>query len=464
MTSTHDLIIIGTGSGNSVITDEMDDWRIALVEEGTVGGTCLNRGCIPTKMLVHTANLAHAAATSDRFGIDTRFDRAHWQAIRDRIFDRIDPIARSGRDYRESLPHVDLFPVRGHFVGDHRLRVGDEVISAPRIVLAAGARPIVPAIPGLDRVDWHTSDTVMRIDDLPRHLVIVGGGFIAVELAHVFGALGSAVTILVRGDRLLGDEDPDVSAAVTAAARARFDVRLGTSAMAVDRVGDHGDRTPAEERDGVAVTVTGPGGVDEVRGDVLLVAVGREPNGRALGVEATGVALDEQGYVVVDDHQRTTAPGIWALGDISSPDQLKHKANHDARLVAHNLVHPDDLQASTLGPVPHAVFGAPQVASVGLTEPEAAAADIDHVVVRHDYAAAAYGWALEDTTSFVKLVVDASSRRLLGAHVVGDQAPSLLQPLVQGMQFGQTVDELARGQWWIHPGLPEVVEQALLAA
>lgn len=210
--------------------------------------------------------------------------------------------------------------------------------------------------------------------------------------------------------------------------------------------------------------MAGPAGTDVVGGDLLLVATGRQPNGASLGVDATGVAMDASGYVVVDEYQRTNVEGIWALGDISSPQQLKHKANHDARIVAHNLVRPDDLQSSWLGPVPHAVFGSPQVASVGMTEPEAAAAGIDHVAVVHPYAAAAYGWALEDTTSFVKLVVDASTRRLLGAHVVGAQAPSLVQPLVQGMQFGHTVDELARGQWWIHPGLPEVVEQALLAA
>lgn len=458
---THDLLIIGSGSGNSVITDEMDGWRIALVEEGVMGGTCLNRGCIPTKMFVHTADLAHAAATSERFGIDTRFGGAHWRDIRDRIFDRIDPIADSGRDYRESLDHVDLFPVRGEFVGDRRLRVGDRVISAPRIVLAAGAHAVVPPIPGLDRVDWHTSDTIMRIDDLPDHLVIVGGGYIAVELAHVFGALGSRVTMLVRGDRLLRGEDPDVSAAVTAAYVDRFDVRLDTSVMEVDRGGDDEREDPPGP--GLVATVAGPDGADVVRGDLLLVATGRKPNGAVLGVDATGVAMDASGYVVVDRYQRTNVEGIWALGDISSPEQLKHKANHDARVVAHNLVHPDDLQSSRLGPVPHAVFGSPQVASVGMTEPEAAAAGIDHVAIVHDYAAAAYGWALEDTTSFVKLVVDVGTRRLLGAHVVGAQAPSLVQPLIQGMQFGQTVDELARGQWWIHPGLPEVVEQALLA-
>lgn len=453
---THDLVIIGTGSGNSVITDEMDHWNIALVEEGVMGGTCLNRGCIPTKMFVHTANLAHQAATSSRFGIDTQFKGADWPAIRDRIFDRIDPIATSGRDYRQSLGHVELIEGHGEFVGQNRLQVGDRVVSAPRFVLAAGAHAVVPPILGLDDVAWHTSDTIMRIDEVPNHLVIVGGGFIAVEMAHVFGSFGARVTILARGDRLLRHEDPDIARRITAIYRDRFDVRLETSVMEVEA----GDGPTGDD---FIVRLSGVDGQSAVTGDMVLVATGRTPNGRTLGVESTGVELDPAGYVVVDEHQQTSAPGIWALGDICAPAQLKHKANEDARIVAHNLVHPDEPIASSLGPIPHAVFGLPQIASVGLTEPEAAAAGIDHVCVVHPYAAAAYGWALEDQDGFVKLVVDTGSRLVLGAHVIGAQAPTMIQCLVQGMQFGQTVDELGRGQWWIHPALSEVVEQALLA-
>jgi len=450
--STHDLIVIGSGSGNSVITDEMDDWRIALVEEGVLGGTCLNVGCIPTKMFVYTADRAHAAATSDRFGLHTTFESADWPAIRDRIFGRIDPIAESGRAYRESNPNVDLVQEHARFVGDHRLEVGGRVISAPRIVLAAGAHAVVPNLPGLADVEYHTSDTIMRLDDLPEHLLVIGGGYIAVELAHVFGALGSRVTMVVRGPELLRDEDPEVSRRLTAIYADRFDLRLATDVRGVHQEG----------RD-VVLRTEDVDGASEVRGDCLLVATGRVPNSHTLRVQATGVEVDESGYVIVDDHQRTSVEGIWALGDIASPQQLKHKANADARLVVHNLLHPDDLRSSRLGPVPHAVFGSPQVASVGMTEPQAEAAGRPVATAVQAFGDAAYGWAMEDTTSAVKLVVDPATRLLLGAHIIGPQAPTLLQPLVQGMQFGQTVDDLARGQWWIHPALTEVVEQAMLA-
>ncbi len=449
---THDLIVIGSGSGNSVITDEMDDWRVALVEPGLLGGTCLNVGCIPTKMFVYTADRAHAAATSERFGVHTTFESADWPAIRDRIFGRIDPIAESGRAYRESNPNVDLVREYGHFVGDHRLAVGDRVISAPQIVLAAGAHAVVPDLPGLAEVEHHTSDTIMRIDDLPEHLLVIGGGYVGVELAHVFGALGSRVTMVVRGPALLRDEDPEVSRRLTAIYHDRFDLRLATDVVAVHRDGTD-----------IVLDTRGPDGAAKIRGDCLLVATGRRPNSGPLAVEATGVAVDDAGYVVVDAHQRTSVEGIWALGDIASPQQLKHKANADARLIVHNLLHPDDLRSSTLGPVPHAVFGSPQVASIGMTEPQAEAAGREVATAVQEFGDAAYGWAMEDTTSAVKLVVDPTSRLLLGAHIIGPQAPTLLQPLVQGMQFGQTVDQLARGQWWIHPALTEVVEQAMLA-
>jgi mycothione reductase len=200
-----------------------------------------------------------------------------------------------------------------------------------------------------------------------------------------------------------------------------------------------------------------------VRADVLLVATGRRPNGDRLGLEAAGVELDEDGYVVVDEHQRTTAPHIFALGDVSSPAQLKHVANHEARVVQHNLLHPDALVRSDHRYVPHAVFANPEVASVGVTEEQAREQGLDHVVAQQAYGDVAYGWAMEDSGHFVKLVAERSTGLLLGAHLIGPDASSLIQPLIQAMSFGQPAHEVARGQYWIHPALAEVVENALLA-
>jgi mycothione reductase len=196
--------------------------------------------------------------------------------------------------------------------------------------------------------------------------------------------------------------------------------------------------------------------------DVLLFATGRTPNSDLLDLEVAGVEVDEDGFVVVDAYQRATAPGIWALGDISSPLQLKHLANQDARIVQHNLLNPGSLQVSDHRFVPSAVFSSPQVATVGLTEQQARDRGIDVAVSTRDYGDVAYGWAMEDRDHFAKLVADRSTGALVGAHLIGPQASILIQPLVQAMSFGQPVAGLARGQYWIHPALAEVVENALL--
>jgi mycothione reductase len=196
--------------------------------------------------------------------------------------------------------------------------------------------------------------------------------------------------------------------------------------------------------------------------DVLLLATGRVPNSDQLGLENTGVSVAESGLVVVDEYQRTTAEGIWAMGDVSSPDQLKHVANQDARVVQHNLLHRDDLVPSDHHHVPSAVFSSPQVAAVGLTEQAAREQGLDVVVASEAYGGVAYGWAMEDESHFVKLVGDRATGLLVGAHLVGPQASILIQPLIQAMSFDQPYAGLARGQYWIHPALTEVVENALL--
>lgn len=446
-----DLIIIGAGSGNSILTPDFDDWNVAIVEEGPFGGTCLNRGCIPSKMFVYVAELARHARDGERYGIQTSFDGADWKAIRDRVFDRIDPIAEGGRDYRDSLETVTVFPTRGVFVGPKQLAVGDEIITAPTIVLAAGARVAIPPVPGLADVEYDTSDTIMRIDAIPDHLIVIGGGFIAAELGNVFGSLGSEVTYLLRSQAFLRDQDVDISAAFTDIYSERYGVRTGVAFEQVSQIDDQ-----------IRLVGSDDDGAFDLVADTVLVAVGRSPNGDELAVSATGVELDDAGYVIVDEFGRTNVDGIWALGDISNPVQLKHVANAETRMVAHNIANPDDLRTVPLGAVPHAVFGDPQIGSVGLRERDVVAAGIPYVAVKRPYRDAAYGWAMEDTTSFAKLIAHAETRELLGAHIIGPQAPTLIQQLIQGMRFGQTVDEMARDQYYIHPALPEVVEQALL--
>ncbi|HSE54727.1 MAG TPA: FAD-dependent oxidoreductase, partial [Nocardioidaceae bacterium] len=317
--------------------------------------------------------------------------------------------------------------------------------------LAAGSRAVVPDIEGLDQVPFHTSDTIMRIDDLPRRIGIIGGGFVAAEFAHVFGSFGSEVVLVNRSDRLLRQEDADVSERFTELARRRWDVRLNTRT------------TKVEGYDGrIRLHLDSDGTPDTVEVDTLLVATGRRSNSDGLDLERVGVEVDDTGLVLVDDYQRTNVEGIWALGDISNRWQLKHVSNHEARVVQHNLLHPDDLVPADHSFVPSAVFSSPQVASVGVTEAEAQEQGLAYVTARQAYGDTAYGWAMEDTTSFAKVLADPDTGLLLGAHILGAQASNLIQPLVQAMRFGQTAQQVARDQFWIHPALSEVVENALL--
>ena len=447
-----DLVIVGTGSGNSIPAG-LEEWDIALVERGVFGGTCINRGCVPSKMFVYAADVALHVRDSARYQVRSTFDGVDWPALVDRVFGRLDPIAVDGERYRvEDCPNITVFPAHGTFVDHKVLEVDGERIRADQFVLGAGARPYIPDIPGLADVGYHTSDTVMRLPELPARLAIIGGGYIATELGHVFEAFGSAVTIVNRGPRLLRSEDGDISRAYTELAAGRFDLLMET---AIDRVERGGDGT-------IRLHVRVRGEERIVECDELLVATGRVPNSDQLGVEATGVRTDAAGRVVVHDDLQTDVKGIWAFGDVANHHQLKHVANAEARVVFHNVAHPEDPWTMDYSIIPHAVFGNPQVASVGMTEREAAVEGVPFVCSTKAYGTTAYGWAMEDTTSFVKLVAHAQTRRLLGAHILGPQASTLIQTLIQGMRFGQTVDEMAKEQMWIHPALTEVLENALL--
>jgi mycothione reductase len=454
-------VVVGTGSGNTIVTKQFADWKVAIVERGTFGGTCLNVGCIPTKMFVHTADLAAVPSESSRFGIDEKVTAVHWPEIRDRIFGRIDPISASGSEYRRhhaNNANVTLYEGTGRFTAEGELTVTraddgqTEVLTADRFVLAAGSRPIVPFIPGLVETGFHTSETVMRLEQLPRRLAIIGSGFVAAEFAHVFSSLGVEVTVIARSDLMLRHEDKEIATRYTELAVQRYDVRLNHDTVRVLRRPDGA----------IALEMLSPSGPAELVVDEILVAVGRTPNSDILNVGSTGIELGEDGRVVVDEFQETAVEGIYALGDLCSPYQLKHVANHEARVIRHNLLHPDDRIDSDHRFVPHAVFGSPQVASVGLTEEEAVEQGIRYVVGREAYADIAYGWAMEDTTGFAKILADPDTGQLLGCHVIGPQASTVIQPVIQAMSFGLDAHTMARGQYWIHPAMPELIENALL--
>ena len=461
MTATQvvDLAIIGSGSGNAIPDDRFADKTLAIFEEGVYGGTCLNVGCIPTKMFVYASEVAEIATHGARLGVHSKVDSVDWPGIVERVFGRIDPLSQGGKEYRvDRCENITVYDSHVEFDGrddDGRYRLvtrdGDTVL-ADEVVLAAGSRAVIPQIVADSGVTYYTNNDVMRLPELPERLIIVGSGYIAAEFAHVFGALGSHVSIIARGPGLLRKQDADISNRFTQVAREKWDVRLETTITEAEDLPDGGVRVGLS--DGATLEA-----------DVLLIATGRQPNGDRLNLDSVGIELDDEGRVRCDQHGRTAARGVWTLGDVSSPYQLKHVANHEQRVVQANLLKgwdATDLDAFDHRYVPAAVFTHPQIAAVGLTEDEAREAGHDIAVKVQAYGDVAYGWAMEDTTGFCKLIAERGTGRLLGAHLIGPQAPTVIQPVIQAMHFGQTAHELARGQYWIHPAMPEVLENAIL--
>ena len=443
----HDLLIIGAGSGNTIIGPEHDHLDIAIAEPAEFGGTCMNRGCIPSKMLIYAADLALNAENARELGVNSSLSNVDWTGIQERIFGRIDPIAEAGLQYRKSLENVTVYRDKANFLSDKTLGISGNEVTADQIVISAGANPVIPDFKGLSDTPFHTSDSIMRITSLPKRLVIIGGGFIAIEMAHIFGAFGSEVIIILRGEEFLSEADCSIRERITEIYSDRFTVYFSEEIEHVS----YNEEFLIELKKGVTLAA-----------DQLLIATGRAPNTEFLDPQKGGIECDNDGYVLTDEYLRTSSEGVWALGDVTNPLQLKHTANAEARVVAHNLLNSDNLIKIDRSVIPKAVFGNPQIATVGFTEDELLQKNIPYSKSIRSYSDTAFGWAMEDEQGFVKLLTDPSSQLLLGAHIIGYQASILIQQLVTAMSVSITVEELAKNQLYIHPALTEVVEQALL--
>ena len=444
-----DLIIIGSGSGNA-IPEYLSDRKIAIVERGTFGGTCLNVGCIPSKMFVLPADMAIESQDAARLGLDIEYRGADWAAIRDRVFGRIDPIAEGGRAYRANgMPNIELIEGTARFVARKVVDVEGRRITADDIVVAAGSRPTVPPIPGLVETGFHTSDSIMRLERFPDRLGIIGGGYIAVEMGHVFAGLGARVSVFNRSEVLLRAHDREIAERFTEVFSTRIDVHLNHLPTKI-------------ERRGAEIVVHCDGA--EIVVDELLVATGREPNSDLLDVEEGGLTCHHHGTIVVDEHMRTAVDGVWAIGDIANrlPAQARRQPRGTGRVLEHR---PSGRSArrrlprGALGRVQQSPGRRSRAHRGGGSRPRSRRGHRSAGLRRHRVRL-----ALVDDTSFAKVIVDAGNRSIVGAHIIGPQAATLIQPLIQAMQFGQTADELAHEPYWIHPALTEVVENALLEA
>ncbi|MFH0410795.1 mycothione reductase [Corynebacterium sp. L4756] len=446
----YDLIIIGAGSGNSIPTPEHDDISIAIIEKGKFGGTCMNVGCIPTKMYVYAADVAYQATHSQKLGLEGEITNVDWQSIVDRVFtNRIDKIAEGGEAYRrgDETPNITVYDQHAEFIAEKTIKVGDDIITGDEIVIATGSRPQIPEAIANSGATFHTNETIMRVPEQPKSLIIVGGGFIAMEFAHVFDGLGTDVTIVNRSETLLRFTDKDISDRFNVQARERFTVKTGINVAGLEDTA-HGIKATFDD-----------GSTKEA--DAILVATGRIPNGDLMNLASAGIDMHDDGRIKVDEFGRTTADGVWALGDVSSPYMLKHVANAETKAVRHNMLHPEDMKPMPHKHVPAAIFTHPQIAYVGMTEEEASK-NHDITVKVQNYGDVAYGWAMEDQDGICKLIADKNSGRLLGAHFYGPQASTLIQQMITVMAYDIDVRDFAQNQYWIHPALAEVTENALL--
>ena len=447
--NSFDMIVIGSGSGLEVSSAAADrGLSVAVVESGPFGGTCLNRGCIPSKMLIHSADVMETIQRAQLFGIKAEVSAVDWEFIVRRASDTVDGDAQAVEEGNRQHAKITVFKDTTRFVDRKTLEVSGERISSETIVIAAGTRPRVPDVEGLADVPFITSDEALRLPRQPRKLIILGGGYIAAELAHFFGALGTEVTIVHRGPRLLRQEDDDVAARFTEVYERRFSLLLNTVVKRAQRNGDE-----------IALEVETDGRTEALNADALLLAVGRVPNTDLLEVAKTGVAVDGSGFVKTDEYLETDVPGVWALGDIVGRYLLKHSANLEAAYVANNVFNPDSKVAADYHAMPHAIFASPQVASVGLTERAARELGLPYVAGSYAYYDTAYGSSIEDKDGFVKALAHRETGEILGCHIIGSEASMLIQEVVNAMRMRLPTDAITQSIY-VHPALPEVVQRA----
>jgi dihydrolipoamide dehydrogenase len=447
----YDLLVLGGGMAGLPVAMKCaySGMETALVEEGLLGGTCLNRGCIPTKTMVRSAEVANLARRSEEFGIDIDGAiEADMETIIDRKDDIVEAIREGAYENVEGNENIDLIEGHGVFESSHEIRVDDRTLSAEYVVINTGARPTKPPIDGLDDVDVHDSTGLLELESVPDSLAVIGGGYVGCEYAQMYSRFGADVTVFQRGDRVLPDEDPEVSAVIeTAFENEGMGVHTGTPVTALTET-DDGIRVESDhDGDSLSVTVT----------DVALAA-GRTPNTDGLRLEDVGVSLDDEGFVKTDDSLRTTADGVYAIGDVSGPPMFTHSARDDADLLYRHLAK-DEVISTEGRTVPWAVFTDPQVGHVGLTEQEAREAGYEVGIGRQDFADQGKPKALGETEGFVKLVTDVDTDELLGAHVVGEQGAEIIHELVLAIELGATAEQIANTMH-IHPTLPESINSA----
>ena len=454
MASRYDAIVIGTGqSGPSLAVDLAKAGRhVAVIERHRFGGTCVNNGCTPTKALVASARVAHVARRAAEYGVLTggpvRVDMKVVKARTDAI------VRRSTTGVEGWLRGTDgltVYTGHGRFETSHTVRVGDDLLEAEQIFIDVGARANVPRekMPGLDTVDFFTNASIMDVDVVPEHLIIVGGSYIGLEFAQMYRRFGSHVTVVEMSDRLIGRDDEDVSQAVKEILEAEgVTIRLKAECISMSRRGD-----------GVAVHVDCADGDPEIVGSHLLLAVGRRPNTDDLGVDEADLDLDERGYLVVNDQLRTSVDGVWAIGDCNGRGAFTHTSYNDYEIVAANVLHGDSRRVSDRI-VAYGLYIDPPLGRVGMTEAQVRASGRNALIATRPMRKVARAIEKGETRGFMKVIVDADTKEILGAAILGVGGDEAVHAILSVM-YAKAPYTLIQRAVHIHPTVSELIPTML---
>jgi pyruvate/2-oxoglutarate dehydrogenase complex dihydrolipoamide dehydrogenase (E3) component len=452
MSRRFDAIVIGTGQSGPSLAARLvrEGRRTAIIERHLFGGTCVNVGCIPTKTLVASARAAHVARRAGEFGV--RFpgavtvDMTRVKARKDEV------VGHSNQGVTRWLKDLDgLTVIEGHarFTGPRTLNVNGDTLEASQVFINVGARAMVPPIDGLEKVDYLTNSSMMDVDFLPEHLVIVGGSYIGLEFAQMYRRFGSRVTVIEKGGRLIARDDEDVSEAVREILAAEgVEIRLDAECISVE---SHGE--------GVAVGVDCARGAPRVEGSHLLVAVGRRPNTDDLGLEHAGIETDPRGSITVDDELRTSAEGVWAIGDVNGRGAFTHTSYNDFEIVAANLFDGDSRRVSDRI-VCYALYIDPPLGRAGLTEREVRASGRPALIARMHMTRVGRARERSETQGFMKVLVDAESGRILGAAILGIGGDEVVHSLLDVMYADVPYTVIQRAVH-IHPTVTELIPTLL---
>jgi len=446
-----DVIVIGSGSGMLVASAAVDQgFRVALVEHGKMGGTCINVGCVPSKMLIYPTDVIAAVKESGKLGVHATVDSVDFNNIMNRMHALVNEDSGHQALAVEATPNMVWFKEAGEFISDYTIQVGQHTITAPTIFIASGARPGTPPIKGIDKIGYLTNDTVLELQKPPQSILIIGGGYIGMEYGHFFSGIGTKTTVLQRPNRVLPDEEPEISELLKKEMQRRMEIYTGFEVLEAKQEDQTKTLVARNRQDGSQM---------EFSAEAVLVATGRVSNADVLKPEKTGVELDGQNFIKVNEYLETSKKNIWAFGDAIGIQMFKHVANYEAGIVWHNAVH-DHKVPMDFSAAPHAVFTHPQVASVGLKEEEAKQKYHKVLVGNAFYRDIAMGAAMGFPEGFVKVIVEAETGKILGGHIIGPEASILVQEIVNAMisETGSFAP-ISQGMH-IHPAMSEVVQNA----